>query len=171
MADINKLAVLTNLAGGDLNGLANEMQIDAQILETALQFGESGLTRNDKLELDEKLARYERLELDEYAQAEIEDYTEKVNDLEDRFNNSEHINDIRQALITDKITLEDIENMELLSGQGGFTLHIENTIMQWLNDESNNAKTFLDLFAQDGYRIDVRDSEFWEWYRNTFYND
>jgi hypothetical protein len=166
MTDLNRLTVLLNQFDGDYYSLADKLGIDAQLIDNAL---DDTLNRNQDLELNEALSRYERLELDDYEQAELQDYTDKLNDLEDRLNDYSHIDEMRQAVINDRLTLDEIETMELLVGQGHFTMNIENKIVEYLSNEENSASAFLDLFAADGYRInDIKDSEFWAWYRETF---
>jgi hypothetical protein len=170
MADLNKLAILIN-QNEDLYSLADNLGIDAGIIETALTSGEGALSRNDRLELEETMSRYERTQLDDYAQAELEDLTETLSELIDKTDDFRNANDLREFVATDQITLSDLNDLDLLFGQGGATMYIQNTIIDWLKD-GGNASSFLDLFANDGYRIDdITDSEFWAWYRETFYND
>jgi hypothetical protein len=117
------------------------------------------------------MSRYERTQLDDYAQAELEDLTETLSELIDKTDDFRNANDLREFVATDQITLSDLNDLDLLFGQGGATMYIQNTIIDWLKD-GGNASSFLDLFANDGYRIDdITDSEFWAWYRETFYND
>lgn len=185
MADLNKLAVLLNLANGDFNELANDMQIDADILAAAIETGESSLNRNDRLELDEKLARYERTQLDDFEQAQIEDYTNAVNDVTSVIDDFRNGDEMRKAIVNDRLSLDDLESAYLFFGNGYSTPNIQNKIIEWLNDfdvvtdengnerkEYHNANTFLECFESDGYHLsDIKDSHFWAWYREIFYGD
>jgi hypothetical protein len=170
MADLNKLAVLINQHNSDISAVANAMQIDVSIIDAALNYGENVLDRNDRLELEEKLARYERIELSEYEQAELEDYTNNLDEIESAIDDFRNGNTLRQCVAFDKIDLTDLDDFDLLMKQGVMTLSIQNRIIDWLIDNEHNATSFLDAFRNDDYRIDgITESEFWAWYRETFY--
>lgn len=172
MADLNRLAILINQNESDIYSLADKLGIDSSIIENAIIGGESSLTRNERLELEETMSRFERLELDEYGQAELQDLTDILNEIETYIDDFRNGDTLRGLLAENRIELSELERLELLFGQGNSTLSIQNTLIDWLEENEHKAQTFLDLFELDGFRIDgIKDSAFWAWFRETFYND
>lgn len=133
MADINKLAILVNQAD-DLQEFAEKLDIDADIITDALINGESSLSRNDRLELGEKLQRYERVNLNSYEQAELEDYAELLNETSLFIEDTENAQKFIQAFAENKINLDELETANLFFPQGDNTNNVQTMIIVWLNE-------------------------------------
>lgn len=172
MADINRLAVLVNLAG-DVSALANQLNLDSSIIETAIYSGAGALSRNDDLELTEKMSRFERTELDDFQKAELQDFVDNVDNLESVIDDFRNGDTMRAAIADNNLELTDLETAFLLFGNAYTTLNIQNKLIDFLNTDSEyNKDMFLRMFELDGYHLsDIKDSHFWALYREVFYND
>ena len=192
----NKLAVLINQYG-DIYNVADELNTSASAIEKAIN-GES-LTRLESANLDEAFARFEKkairgkndydLDALDYFEAQLSDVIESLDDFESgdlfrkifterakkkyRRNYTDENGDKKYKYLNKKVpkvTLEDLTELDLLFNNGYATLAIQNRLIEWLGEGEHKAETFIKYFKKDGYRLDnIKDSAFWAWFRETFY--
>lgn len=231
--DRNKLALLTNELGS-YDEVENVIGVDARLIQRAVE-GE----RLNSLEQAEVETGFNKLylypEIAEDAGIDVhslfdDGITAMVYDVDKAFYDVHRSSQFRKALAEGRITTDDLETAELLFKDGYATAHIQEKLLDWLNEDRTDekiitewindnptrkakyqdwindnvyagtpikkitpeaflkhnkransnynkwfgndrtAKEFLEPFAAGGYRLDdIEDSEFWEWYRNTFY--
>lgn len=182
MADLNKLAILTNELGG-IDEVAELLETDEDLLQFAIEGG--GVTFAQDAEINRALNNFilDKDSQDEY-QIDIEKlfgindngystgagYDNALEDVSSAINDQDDINLFRWAVADGRVELDELATSSLLFKQGHSTPNVIDKIVSWLVEDAHNAKEFLDLFELDGFNIqDVQDSFFWEWFRETFY--
>lgn len=76
---------------------------------------------------------------------------------------------------TPKIEIEQLETLTTFFANSENNLRVQGLILEWLSDENNQAQTFLDKFKKDGLSLSwdkgdkANSSQFWAWFRETFY--
>lgn len=182
MADVNKLAVLTNELGG-IDEVSELLEVDEGLLAFAIEGGE--LTFNQDAEINQALNRFildrearneysidiDRLfGIDDLGYTTGQGFDDVLSNVSNAINDADDINTWRWAVADGRVTLDELETSSLLFKQGHSTPKVINKLVDWLVDNEHVAKTFLDLFELDGFRLDdIEDSFFWEWFRETFY--
>jgi hypothetical protein len=164
--DRNKLAALANDLGG-LDELADTLGIDNSILESAIK-GES-LTRFDSAEIDIAYANFEKNN-DELYLASIDDTADLLNDSGMLTGSITVSDNLREAFAENRISEQQLG--ELYTLWGNLTAFQSENVAAWLNSGGGNAELLANLYTNEEDLFgNYEDSDFWEWFRDTFYND
>ena len=199
--NLNKLAILTNQFG--INDLADMLRIDTDTLKDVLQGNE--ISRFDLADLDEAFAKLEKKALrgkTDFDIDELEAQSEALENVLYMIDDSDNAELFRKIFALDytkkryrrnytdengnkrykylykkqpKIEIEQLEMLATFFANSENNLRMQNLILEWLSDENNQAKTFLDKFKKDGLSLawdkgdKANSSQFWAWFRETFY--
>lgn len=168
MANRNNLAALAN-DFGSIESAADALGVDSNILQSAID-GEA-LSRNDAAELAIAYGTFEQNNTDEYLD-EIDVVAELLTDSQNLINDIDTSNQLREAFADGNISVAELSDLFTLWGQGYMTHSNTAKIVEWLNSPDGDAAKLTELYLEEeddfGYH---EDSDFWEWFRDTFYND
>lgn len=163
--NVNKLAVFVNQAGG-IDSAANIIGIEPELLQRAIENQDLNVfetaeieTAFNQLYLEPELAFENDIDLDELENAASE------LDLIDIFIDNENlISDFKQLYANG-----EIDNLDAFKEMAANlnTRFLEATI-EWIK-QGNDASELFDNYETGGNFWDLDDSEFWAWYRETFY--
>lgn len=166
--DRNKLAALANDSGG-ITEASDILGIERNIYDRAI-LGQD-LSRLDKAEIDLAYAHFEQKEDESYLQF-IDNTAELINDsvslqgYERNFTGG-----FMLAVAEGQISEAQINDLYTL--WGNLNNYQANVIMEkFLEDKNFNADTLTELYLEEEDLFkDYQHSEFWAYFRETFYND
>jgi len=169
MANLQKLAVLINDLGG-YDVASDALGIDENILHYAVEGNAL-----DRIQDAQLTSAYANLELDNEIQNEygidfdnIDTVADDLQTLEFFTGDIERANDIRELVADGKIDLDDVQSNYGLFAD--LNERHQDKLIEFIKD-GGDAREFFEAYENDGDIWDIEDSDFWEWYRDTFYSD
>lgn len=164
--DRTKLAALANELGGTANA-ANELGVDKDILESAIR-GEN-LSRFDRSEIDIAYGKFEQDTDESYLQY-IDETAEKLFDSQLLLADTELANNLAESFADGRISEPQLYDLYELWGE--LTPYQADLVVNWLNSDKSDAGLLTELYLEEADLFEnYKDSEFWEWFRDTFYKD
>lgn len=149
-----------------LEGTAERLQLDQDIVERAA-YGEA--SRLELAEIDRGFADYEIWELKSGERGELSQLEAVARDVAKlEFFSSDNWNTLRDMIVNGEVVTDQFEIFEHLSA------NLTSAQMDLVLDQvAENGADFLDILFEDGFEgYDFfADTEFWDWFRETFYSD